>query len=596
MSLLHILTGESAQFFRRNPRRRFSNHAATGLVRNISSAGSGRVQDRRIREEHTVDGETVRVTYACFPVESEPSFLSGSGLRETRYAYVLIIEANETIAVFRKNSEGVIQGLMPFIIPCTYEELGGLHGDDNPAFERISLRAMSLAPNVVRRRSLEAENLANSMAVVGVHRSIPNSFRTRTSEGIHTIAPGTARISHRGPRAALDNLIRWVIRTGDALNRAAPNYSRTFLAEFCRAVPLKDLPAGVTPNAILFDFSELRRKWEDAPNEYEFALFRSPKATDSRTLSDRQIQSLFTRVGHVLSIDGDQIVFRSRLGNPRLIGRIRMNKNSISVRSELIERIVIRHAGESLRLSTYANQENNFVITFSEPEYGYAERQLFRDSALLSSIDGFLRIFETRRELSTVTDEKLVAQTEFQVGGIFRLVEDSLAPPGALLVCDDLGDEWADYIAVETSPTSPRLVFIHCKHAEESTSATALQEPIGQAIKNVSRMNRGSEEFARKTDNKWNTDYASTDIRRIRRGATEDELKRAFVTVLNNPSTERAVVLVLSGLSIRQLNEEFTNLRQGTARPHVSQLLWLLAEFIGACREHAVRPQIICQP
>jgi len=273
-----------------------------------------------------------------------------------------------------------------------------------------------------------------------------------------------------------------------------------------------------------------------------------------------------------------------------------MNKNSISVRSELIERIVIRHAGESLRLSTYANQENNFVITFSEPEYGYAERQLFRDSALLSSIDGFLRIFETRRELSTVTDEKLVAQTEFQVGGIFTLVEDSLAPPGALLVCDDLGDEWADYIAVETSPTSPRLVFIHCKHAEESTSATALQEPIGQAIKNVSRMNRGSEEFARKTDNKWNTDYASTDIRRIRRGATEDELKRAFVTVLNNPSTERAVVLVLSGLSIRQLNEEFTNLRQGTARPHVSQLLWLLAEFIGACREHAVRPQIICQP
>jgi hypothetical protein len=596
MSLLHILTGESAQFFRRNPRRRFSNNAASQLVRNVVSPSIGRVEERRIRQEHDVDGSVVHITYACFPIESEPSFLSGSQLREKRYAYVLIIEADETIAVFRKNAEGVIQGLSPFVVPRTYEELGGLHGEDNPAFERISLRAMSLAPNVVRRRSLEAENLANSMAVVGVHRSIPNNFRTRTSEGINAIAPGTSRISHRGPRAQLDDLIRWVIHTGVALNRAAVNYSRTFLAEFCRAVPLKDLPAGVAPNAILFDFSELKLRWENAPNEYEFTLLRSSRATDGRTLSDRQVQSLFTRVEQVLTIDGDEIIFLSRLGNPRLIGRIRINKNSISVRSELLDRVVIRHAGESLKLSTYANQESNFVITFSEPEYGYAERQLFRDSALLSSIDGFLRIFEARTELATVTDEKLVTQAEFQVGGIFRLVEDSLAPRDALLVCDDLGDEWADYIAVEKSPTSPRLVFIHCKHAAESTSATALQEPIGQAIKNLSRMNRGSEEFALKTDNKWNTNYATTDIPRIRRGATDEELKRAFVTILNNPNTERAVMLVLSGLSIRQLNEEFDALRRGTARPHVSQLLWLIAEFIGACREHAVRPQIICQP
>jgi hypothetical protein len=361
-------------------------------------------------------------------------------------------------------------------------------------------------------------------------------------------------------------------------------------------MPLKDLPAGTVPNAILFDFSELRLNWENARNDYEFVLLGSSRSTDGRSLSDRQIQTLFGRVEQVLSINGDQIIFDSRLGHPRLIGRIRMNKNSISVRSGLLERVVIRHAGESLRLSTYANQESNYVITFSEPEYGYAERQLFRDSTLLNSIDGFLRIFEARTELSAVTEEKLVSQTEFQAGGIFRLVEDLLAPRGALLVCDDMGDEWADYIAVDTTAASPRLVFIHCKHGARSTSASALQEPIGQAIKNLSRMNRGSEEFALKTDNKWNTNYTTTNIPRIRNGVTDAELKRAFVTVLSNPSTERAVMLVLSGLSIRQLHGEFTALRQGTARPHVSQLLWLLAEFIGACREHAVRPQIICQP
>jgi hypothetical protein len=595
MSLPHLLTAENAQFFRPNPRRRLTNNGATQLVRNLTSASSGRVQDRHIREEQTVDGQTVHVTYACFPVVSEPSFLSGSTLRETRYAYFLLIEANETIAALARNVEGLSKGLEPFVLPWSYEDLGGLHGDSDPAFERISLRAMSLAPNVVRRRSLEAENLANSMAVVGVHRSIPNSFRTRSSEGVHNIAPGTSRISRKGPRAQLNQLIRWVIRTGDALRRAAPNYSRTFLSAFCRAIPFQDLPSGVTPNAILFDFSELNSRWEDAPAEYEFVLVRSPRSRDGRVLSERHVQSLFKRVEQVLNIDGDQILYSSRTGN-RLIGRTRINKNTITVRSGLLERVLVNHSGETLRLSSYANQESNYVITFSQPEYGYAERQLFRDTALLSSIEGFLRIFEGRIELSTVTAEKLDTPSEFQVGGIFRLVEDSLIPPGALLVCDDLGDEWADYIAVEYSGSAPRIVFVHCKHRASSTSASALQEPIGQAIKNLSRINRGSEDFETKTDAKWSTNYSITAIPRIRRGATAGQLKTAFRAALNDPNTERVVMLVLSGLSITQLNSEFNELRLGTARPHVSQLLWLLAEFIGACREHAVRPQIVCQP
>lgn len=137
MSLTHLLTGESAQFFRRNPRRRLSTRAATQLIRGVTSVSSGRVQERRIREQHNIDGTTVHVSYACFPIESEPSFLLGSRLVETRYAYVLIIEANETIAAFRKNAEGVIQELSPFVLPWTYEDLGGLYGDRSPAFERI---------------------------------------------------------------------------------------------------------------------------------------------------------------------------------------------------------------------------------------------------------------------------------------------------------------------------------------------------------------------------------------------------------------------------------------------------------------------------
>ena len=63
-----------------------------------------------------------------------------------------------------------------------------------------------------------------------------------------------------------------------------------------------------------------------------------------------------------------------------------MNKNTIGVRSQLLDQIVIRYRGEEKKLSTYLNQENKFLITFSEPEYAYSERQLFRDLNLINSM------------------------------------------------------------------------------------------------------------------------------------------------------------------------------------------------------------------
>jgi len=507
-----------------------------------------------------------------------------------------LIEAPDTIAVFKRNVEGMMQALSRFILPWKYEQLGGVYAASTPAFEKISLRAMSVAANVVKRRSLEADNLAESMAVVGVHRSIPYSFRARGTEGTHTISPGSARITRRDTRAQLEELVRWVVRTGTELRGAATNYPNTFLAEFCTAVPLSELPAGTRPNAILFDFSELRTSWEDAPGDYEFTLMHSPRSDTGHVLSEKEILALLAMAEQVLTIEEDDIIYMSPRNKTHVVGHIRRNKNSISVRSGLLDQIAIRNLGVSKRLSAYANEHGNFLITFSEPEYGYAHRQLFRDMSLLGSIDSLMRIFEPRGELSTVTDEKAVSPTAFDIEGIFRFVEDQVVSPNACLVCDDLGDEWADYIAADTASSPPRLQFIHCKHGAMSSSASAMQEPIGQAIKNLSRMFRGSAAFDAKVDAKWARRYSDTQIPRIRRGGTPAQVKRAFKAVLEDPNTERTVVLVLSAISLNELIDEFNALKATTARPHVSQLLWILSEFVGACREHGVRPHVICQP
>jgi len=80
------------------------------------------------------------------------------------------------------------------------------------------------------------------------------------------------------------------------------------------------------------------------------------------------------------------------------------------------------------------------------------------------------------------------AQTEFEEGSAFRVVVDHIAHDVDVLLCDDLGDEWADFIAVNTESNPPTISFYHAKHGEVSLSASAFHDSVGQAIKNLGRM------------------------------------------------------------------------------------------------------------
>jgi hypothetical protein len=595
MSLDHLLTAKSAQFFRPNPRRPLSDNAVSEIIKHASTGRSGQFTDRIVRARKQVDGETIRISYACFPLSSEPSFLRGSSLREKKYAFLLIIEAPEAIAVCRRNAEGVIEALSTFVVPWSYENLGGAYMEPSTAVERIGLRSMSVGGNTVKRRILEADDLAATMATAGVHRSIPNEFRARGSSGVHSVTLGSSRISRRDTRANLEDLLRWVRSTGSELENSAGKYASSFLAQFSRAVPLSELPEGTTPGAVMFDFSQLRSQWEDAPGEFEFQLAHSPRSETRRRLTEGQVLKIFEFAEAVFPIEGDEIVYTSSEGRRHVLGKIRLNANTITARGEFLERIHVVQGQVDKQLSTLANQDGLFVVTFDDPQYGYAERQLFKDSALLGSIDSLLRIFEPRIELDAVTQEKDVRATGFGVNGIFRFVEDSLVPPEVVLVCDDLGDEWADYVAIDPGDLLPKLSFIHCKHGDPSTSASALHVIIGQAIKNLSRMYRGIAEFEEKLDAKWRHSYNGS-FPRIRRGNDSETVRTALMDAVGYPNTQREVILVLSSVSFAGINTEMEDLRAGIARPHVSQLLWLLANFVAACREHGVAMRIVCRP
>lgn len=592
MSLEFLNTSKSAQFYRLKDGGP-SGAAVAEVFKWASRKRDGNAIERRIRDEVQTDHGTAYVSYLCFKLKDEPPFLSGSPLEEVRYAFLLLIEVAETLAVLKRYADVPESFLKMAAEPFGYEDLGGVFVEGNAAFERLSLRGMALNRTSVRRRSLEAADLGRAMSTFGINRSLPSSFRTRSATSVNTVTPGTARISRREPRVDLDQLIVWVAETGIALRQGAQHYEGSFLANFCRPVPLKQLPAEVVPSALLIDSTQLEEALFHDRGE-PVTERRRLRAGETKPMASNRVLKLLDRISQVLLVDAGTIYFEAPSGRRMAIGRLEALTREYRIRSELLDRVLVSVPEGTLPLGKWLNNHQAFTIAFSEPRYAYSDRQLFEDRRLLDTIPQLLEIIQVARELTTVTDEKNPTQNGFRNDSVFHVVEAHLASGTGALICDDLGDEWADYIEFAYGENLPKLVFYHCKHGELTTSASIFQDVIGQAIKNLSRLNASSTEFEAKWHNSWSGRYNGT-FPRMRKGDPTtilDEIRG----VVRSARTQREAVLVLSFVSKAALTRELEELRNGAARPHVSQLLWLLSGFVGNCREHSVLPRIVCQP
>ncbi|MEG8043830.1 hypothetical protein QP164_14370 [Sphingomonas sp. LR59] len=169
-----------------------------------------------------------------------------------------------------------------------------------------------------------------------------------------------------------------------------------------------------------------------------------------------------------------------------------------------------------------------------------------------------------------------------------------------VLVCDDLGDEWADFIGVATATTPVTISFYHAKHGAPSLSASAFHDAVGQGIKNLGRLGMAGDRMTSKHDG-WDAAYANggvvTDIRKRIRGSTRDEVAAKIADATGAPDVQRRVLIVTSSLSRMDVEAAFAAVRAGGApRPHFVQLYWLLAGFFSSCAEIGAVGFVVCRP
>ncbi len=168
----------------------------------------------------------------------------------------------------------------------------------------------------------------------------------------------------------------------------------------------------------------------------------------------------------------------------------------------------------------------------------------------------------------------------------------------SLLVCDDMGTEIADFIAVDES--NHRVMAIHAKafSTAKPLSAGALHEVSSQALKNLGYFQPysvGEPKNLSRWDNQWSGPQGRV-ASRIRRGGpiTGRGAWNKIRAALLNPQTVREVWLILGqGLSKAAFDAE----RQ-KARPaaEVVQMLFSLQATWGAVSSVGGRLRVFCSP
>lgn len=185
-------------------------------------------------------------------------------------------------------------------------------------------------------------------------------------------------------------------------------------------------------------------------------------------------------------------------------------------------------------------------------------------------------------------EEGVIGHNTWQDGSVFHLIDKGkmLYELGELepqiLVCEDLGTEYADFIAADLD--HQRVALIHAKQCGSGLSAGDLHIVNSQVTKNLEFLNpTGSvaPDRGRKWDQLWKwrkSDPEKKGLKRIRRSPAGVAVKGASVfkeiqKLIRRPSTEKEVWIVLGGgFSISELKEQLKE----TPPYHVVHLAYLL--------------------
>jgi hypothetical protein len=545
----------------------------------------------------------------AFPYERDPAFLDApeGEIRERVCGFILLVEYREHIAVFKANLDVPSAFKTEYFGRIADSRVESAIAQADSTFEQIRLRSMAVSKYALRIKTLEANDLQNVVGPAGASRYVPRAYRVRRGREHYSASPDSGKISMRSEQVGHEELVHWAVSVIDLLiNLTVPPSS--FIRTFARPVGLNSIAPTTIPTHFAVDVPRLIEELFEPPATMQFVHGAGPNAM---ILNQNQIDTVLASLVDTFPIR--RVRNELRLIHPVRnvqIGRINCGKTRISLRKlqlPEIENIYVRPADlpsdddtNSIPLKRYVDHNDLFTVVFTDPTIVYLDGELYKDDSL---IDGtaFLAHTSANAHLNCVTSEKGTfspENTAFDTNSVFGALVGHVARNDEVLVCDDLGDEWADFIGINGSHQPKTISFYHAKHGDPSLRASALHIVVSQAIKNLSRINLAHEDVLPKLQ-KWAAPYENqnvvTSMPRIIKG-DEAMLLAKITDAISSPDSIRRVFIITSSLSRIQLEQRFAAFRAGEApEPHFVQLYQLLMSYFSACSEIGAYAYVVCR-
>ncbi len=601
----HLIPGAAAYFHR--AKKPLTGAAIQKLFTTLREDAVGQNLFRRDRAVRN----GARYSAIAFPMERTPSFLDeASHVRDKVHGFAMVVEDNGYIAVFKSGLDIPTWFKAEFLGRLGNARVERAVATADATFEQISLRAMSTSKLNLRSKSLEAADLQNAVPMSNASRFLTRRFAVKRGDERYAATPSTGRISKRAVKVTYGLAVDWARTVFTALSDDAAA-TAPFLANFARPVDLETIPAGVSPTLLGVEVPALAERLMD--ERPVMRLITKAEGEEYRALTDAEAQAALDALDQqfTIEINDDAFVIHGADGDE--MGELKRGKTRISL-SKLnhpaIDGVYIERADAQLgqdddktQLRRYIDRENLFLVMFSDVSLVYADGELFRDQALVGGGAKFMAHLVSEPILAGATDEKgefTNAHTEFDADSVFGQVVTAIAAGEDILLCDDLDNEWADFIGLTTSMTPPSISFYHAKHGVLSIGASPFHGAVGQAEKNLGNLPLPVHSMPAKYAgwaNTYNNKGAQTQIPRILRGGPIADIQAQVDALRLSPDVIKRVLIVTSSLSRAQVQAQFDAAANG-GQPSVYfvQLYWLLMAYFDACTEVNAVGYVVCQP
>lgn len=558
-----------------------------------------------------------------FKIQSEPSFITDSELLETKYGYCTIVKYKEYILINSKfcslNKEviKIIGTELPF------EEFTKYFTKDTAEFEKITLSNSSIMSGI-RSRIIEGQKLQENFRPIYSSKHVLKAFRVLQDGVVFSQSPSTSKLNYRNGKLNVEKYIDWCKTIIDSINT---NNSSKYFDNFAKPVDILKMNE-LIPKIIFIDLNflkdyeniEFKTRQEKVKIETNFifkyynGLFELQNFSKDKYIIDYNYPCLFnskinngkfkfnrnnsSSLQKIKNEDYNRIKKAFNTSKNRKL-KINKNKKTITYHIEDID-VFYKYKDDDKEITLKELIENNSTILFDNSQFFYYKKTLFQDSQLQDS--GFLRYFHAENNMRNAQSEKGTFNqysVNFSDDSIFDILEKRLRRLEYTdIICDDLGNERADYIAFDEN----RLGFFHAKYKQVDSdrgkkSASVLHDVVSQALKNLVFLdNIENIILDRVYQDKWSNKYPTTQIDRIRESANSSNSIVERIKETNRQiNVQKYMVLVVNFISKSEISDYIQNPSTNT-NTQIQQIVWLLSSFISTCQEMNIIPQIICKP